>query len=335
MKQNFALPIFLSIIVLFVFSYNNALAFSGAGAGTEEDPYVITICAELAEIDDDLSSYYVLGNDVDCDGVDFQPIGTYDTNPFTGTLDGQDFSIQNLVIDQTGVENVGLFSYIDGGVVKNLTLESGSVTSDSNYVGGIAAYVDGGVSLVNVTSNLTINIGSEETPAGDAYYIGGLIGYSNDVLNLINSNFGGDLNIYSTGEASLIGGLVGFMVSNVTIENSNVLGDILVTSTTSNVAYIGGLLGDVEGGLSISDSEFIGSLNLTGENTVSSVGGLAGYVSTNATINASSVEGDVYLSSGTFYVQEFGGLVAHVGATLNINDSHYLGGGWLDRVRPQ
>ncbi len=47
----------------------SAIAFSGSGFGTEENPYVITDVYQLQEMQDDLDAYYVLANDIDASGT--------------------------------------------------------------------------------------------------------------------------------------------------------------------------------------------------------------------------------------------------------------------------
>jgi len=94
-------------------------------ANFEEDPEVIYDWKDLHEIRDDLEGYYILGNDLDEDteyydeyaseeaneGKGWQPIGT-----FTGTFDGQNYTIRGLYINRPGTtEDVGLFRSVDGG----------------------------------------------------------------------------------------------------------------------------------------------------------------------------------------------------------------------------
>ena len=47
-----------------------------------------------------LGGKYHLIDDIDMTGVDWTPLGNYDS-PFTGTLDGQGYVIKNLNIDTT------------------------------------------------------------------------------------------------------------------------------------------------------------------------------------------------------------------------------------------
>ena len=89
----------LGLVIAAVFTVltvcGSAFAFSGAGSGTEADPYLITDVYELQEMSDDLTAYYVLGNDIDASvtsswngNAGFEPIGT-----FTGIFDGQGHTI--------------------------------------------------------------------------------------------------------------------------------------------------------------------------------------------------------------------------------------------------
>ena len=88
-------------------------SFSGKGEGTSENPYVITSPNELDEIRNNLSGYYILGNDIDLSSIsEWTPIGT-EEEPFKGTLDGQGYSINNLTITSDNLDVVGLFGYCD------------------------------------------------------------------------------------------------------------------------------------------------------------------------------------------------------------------------------
>jgi len=137
------------VLAGFVSIVKPAMAFSGSGSGTEEDPYVITTVEQLQEMKDNLTAYYELGNDIDAsatsgwnDGAGFEPIGT-ENAPFTGSLDGQGYKIENLFINRA-TNYIGLFGYVgSGGVVKNVGLENVNVTG-SVVVGGLVGHNWGG-----------------------------------------------------------------------------------------------------------------------------------------------------------------------------------------------
>lgn len=88
---------------------------------------VLYTVEDLDIVRNNLSGDYVLGNDIDLNGVEWTPIGTND-NPFTGTFDGNGYEIKNIkyVYDKhlrrVGQDplSVGLFSVLKGATVKDL-----------------------------------------------------------------------------------------------------------------------------------------------------------------------------------------------------------------------
>ena len=84
--------------------------------------------------------------DIDLGGHEFPGIGADINYYFGGTYDGQGYSIKNFTInrpDSTTGNYAGVFNYIRGATVKNLTVNDATITGYSN-VGGIAGYVYGG-----------------------------------------------------------------------------------------------------------------------------------------------------------------------------------------------
>lgn len=65
-------------------------AFSGMGSGTQDDPYIITTQAQLAELNAG-TGYYKLGNDIPI--TSWSTICTTQATAFQGTLDGNGYSI--------------------------------------------------------------------------------------------------------------------------------------------------------------------------------------------------------------------------------------------------
>ena len=89
-------------------------AFSGSGSGTVGSPYVITNVTQLQEIENNLTAYYELGNDIDASatsgwngGLGFDPVGSSGT-PFIGSLDGKGFKVSGLVIVRNADSFIGL-----------------------------------------------------------------------------------------------------------------------------------------------------------------------------------------------------------------------------------
>ncbi len=130
------------------------------GTGTKEDPYRIATGAQLAWFGQYISlyndgpafadQYVALTADINLRNLPFDPIGYSSSegysNWFTGWFDGQGHTISGLNINNSDSNSVGLFSSValrsegEAGVV-NLNV-IGSVTSDSQYVGGIVGRME-------------------------------------------------------------------------------------------------------------------------------------------------------------------------------------------------
>lgn len=73
----------------------------------------------------------LLDSDIDLNGIDFEPIGKYESTNFNGVFDGQGHTISNLIIDKPLVY-VGLFSFSNGMTLKNIVLD-GSCSVKNSY----------------------------------------------------------------------------------------------------------------------------------------------------------------------------------------------------------
>ena len=87
------------------------------------------------------------------------PIGTI-SNVFAATFDGNNNNLSGLNISVAG-NNVGLFGYISGATIKNLTV-NGSVKG-SQYVGGVVGYALNST-IENVTNNASISSTYKDAP---------------------------------------------------------------------------------------------------------------------------------------------------------------------------
>ena len=87
------------------------------------------------------------------------PIGTI-SNIFAATFDGNNNNLSGLNISVAG-NNVGLFGYISGATIKNLTV-NGSVKGSSN-VGGVVGYALNST-IENVTNNASISSTYKDAP---------------------------------------------------------------------------------------------------------------------------------------------------------------------------
>ncbi len=247
-----------------------ANAFSAYGAGTSGNPYRISTCAQLQEINNDLDAYYVLVSNINCNGYSFTHLGTYGGTTFTGSLDGRNHRITNLNPD-----DYGLFGAIgSGAIVKNITL-TGSLTG--SWVGSFAAYA-AGAALTNLHSSMTV------TSTGS--YSGGLVGEITGPTTLSESSFTGTLN---TGP-SYNGGLVG-RVSNPT---STVFNSYTAATINGAGPYMGGIVGALFDG-NVSEVYSNSAIEAGGN---SYVGGISG--ATQKTV-ANSFSTSTFTNTGTYY----------------------------------
>jgi len=167
-----------------------------------------------------LGANYKMVDDIDLGNNSFNnwtdPIGPSDTNPFTGTFDGNGFKISHLKIDNSG-NNQGLFGYIGvGGTVKNLGLEGVEINVNGDKIGSIAGYNKGEILNCYVTGmiNGTDAVGGvagESTGAIRRCYseaivigfrnLGGIVG-----ANQVEGSLIGKVeNCYTTGDIEFIG----------------------------------------------------------------------------------------------------------------------------------
>ena len=211
-----ALTSFSLISSLFIPSF--AFAYSGYGVGTQSNPYLISSCQQLQEMDQNLSGYYVLVSNIDCTGIGFATIAT--ASAFSGTLDGQNHTILNLNIVSYG----SMIAIVNSATIKNINLKGGTSTCVS-YCGSLVG---------EATDSILSNLHSSMTVTGAGVYSGGLVGSMRGSTSLSQSSFSGEF----TGD-DYSAGLVGVMWDAGTSVN-----DSFVTGTIHAIqSYVGTIVG--------------------------------------------------------------------------------------------
>ena len=136
--------------------------------------YISSVSA-LKKMAKNPAGHYKLKKDLNLKGKTWTSIGTTD-QPFTGVFDGGGHTIKNLSIPQEG-DYHGLFGYIKGGTIKNLTI-TGKIKGGT-YVGAFAGQIEDGqiVNCVNKAKIYGVN------------QVGGLVGRisRSTVLNCQNN----------------------------------------------------------------------------------------------------------------------------------------------------
>ena len=294
----------------------NIYGFSGSGAGTPIDPFEITTCTQLQEMNNNLSASYELVNPINCSGFDygdgfgFKPIGNCtgscfsndDENVFNGTLEGNNHYISDIFINRSSLDAVGIIAYLEDSMVQNLNIENMLIYGDQ-YIGSLA-----GISYYSSISNLYV---SNITINGTTD-IGGLVGVFG-TGNLDNSQTS-EINIRGT---QYLGAAVGFSGWQGNIYSLNSQGTI---SGTSDIGGLIGYLGD--GNLTNSYSEI--NISASSDN----IGGLIGY-SLTSTISNSYAIGEIF-SGFPNYIS--GGLVGNFESSALSNSYSNVNVSGDDRV---
>jgi filamentous hemagglutinin family protein len=254
----------------------------GGGDGTDT-PYLITDVYGLQGIASPsgnlLADNFMMTQTIDASpsfnwnsGQGFMPIGN-GSSVFSGSLNGQGFSINDLGINQAFANYIGLFGETaTGATISNLSLGGGEVTGGSDV--GALVGVNNGATISNVSSNTTV-MGDETTNGNDT---GGIVGdnMSGTLSNLNNSG-------HVTGGAN-VGGITGY-------NNGSITGAVNTGQVTGEQSTVGGVVGFADNSSSVNNSWNTGTVTGVGVN----VGGLVGYNASGTvetSYNAGAVTGD-------------------------------------------
>ena len=256
------------------------------GAGTEGDPYQVATAEELDNVRDFLGSYFIQISDIDLGGNDPEgdfynggngwiPIGNT-TDKFTGSYNGQGFSISGLYINRTGTpgSNSGLFGVINNASITNLTIESAQITGGQNS----------GVLVGQAESSEISDISVSGTVSGNSS-VGGLAGRATSGSEFNEIEVNGTI----TGLSSA-GGIAGSLVAS-NISSASV--HVTVQTTGINNQIAGGIAGIIQTGSVIESSSAAGTVS--GRNII---GGVAGSME-NSTVRDTYSLSDVIATSST------------------------------------
>ena len=144
----------------------------------------------------------MLTADIDLDGIAWTPIGNVN-NKYSGTFDGQGYSITNFNYTATGDYN-GLFGYINNSIVKNFSIR-GTLTSTFSKNGVVGA-ADGASVVSGIHSALTINVSNCKAHTGGI--VGGDGGNVAHTLLVENCEYSGILTHSGTGDCQA--GILGY-----------------------------------------------------------------------------------------------------------------------------
>ena len=168
-----------------------------SGSGTPADPYQIALDSDYSKFvtkvsGGEASASYIVTSDIDASGV------AEITTPFTGTFDGNGYTISNL--------GHALFNTVSGGTVKNVILDAVGISSGTN-VGAIANEVIG----TSANKASIYNCGVLSGSVSGSEYVGSIVGKLGE--STVDNCYARVINCYSyatIGGGSSVGGIVGY-----------------------------------------------------------------------------------------------------------------------------
>lgn len=188
----------------------------------------------VAEGTDFTGTTIKLDRDLDLMNLNFAPIGSWDT-PFSGTFDGQNYTIYNLYINEPTKEEVGLFGTAMSATIKGINVHNVNILGYSQ-IGTIAGlpYTGCTISDCHVTGNVEI--------VAEYAYAGGIVGYGYvDVDNC--SVIADGTGTITAKERNAVGGIAAWLledvssITNCTVKNLNMTGWANIGGLTGFVHY--------------------------------------------------------------------------------------------------
>ena len=209
-------------------------------------------------------------------GAGFSPIGNSTTN-FTGSYDGQGFTLSNLYINRPSEDYIGFFGVVTGGTISNTNL-----TSISIY----GKYVTGGLVGDSEVGSLIQNCYTSGSIVSGSSAVGGLIGRCDHTVTSSGSTC--DVTVISDGLWDYernFGGFVGWAAEEAIISQCYSTGDV------TGWDNVGGFAGQTCG--TITNCYTMGNATRnTGSST--DVAAFAGALYGGGTISNSYCTGDVF-----------------------------------------
>ena len=269
--------------------------YSNTQGETRNHNYVNGVCSNCGEWEEakDVDGYYEIHNqgqlrwfadqvnnhnqpninalltaNITMDGTEWTPIGT-DTISFTGTFEGQGYTISGLTCTDTNKDHVGLVGYADGATIQDVTVQ-GSSFNGHIYIGAVCGSIKGGT--IKNCHAVGTTIGDSDRD-DDSQYWGGIVGYmtgNNVVTDCTNSG--------TVSGCWYLGGIAGFAGTNTTVQRCFNSGAV-----TGRNANFGGIVGQTYYA-TVQDCGNTGAVSGFTSSSGSRYGGIVGQDFANSTI---------------------------------------------------
>ncbi|MEO0334858.1 MAG: GLUG motif-containing protein [Pseudomonadota bacterium] len=244
---------------------------------------------------------FELHNDLDFAGGSFTPQGNT-SGGFTGTFEGNEFTISEFLINNPSTSNQGLFREVTGATFQNIFFYGITIRGFEN-IGILAGLVEEGADVF-VDNVHAVNTTLEGNDTGSDGFLGTIFGDTDaGTYNLTIQNVSTE-NILIESDKHDQAGIIGFIN---TIDGTVLIDQVQVVGGEINGRErVGGIVGGMSNDLdpvNVTISRALNSANINGSNNY--IGGIVGYA--NATIQNVANSGTVTRTGGN----NVGGLVGY------------------------
>lgn len=260
-------------------TYNLDIDNIGQGSGTESDPYIVTSCDHISQVEYTDANYYQQIEDLNCGNTERMI-----EQSFSDVYDGQQHEIKNVEMDYDGEDkdNLGLFQSLSGGTVANLTLNNFYLHGYDD-VGTVAGYSSQGTLIQSVRINNSI------VKVNNAY-AGGLVGYWDggdlDGFKVENTDVG------TSADSVFTGGVMGTWRDSgdtTTVKNGIIRGGTNIYGSGTGV--ITGRENEVDGNGHIAEEIYIAEVPNIDDNDEPLFGGYEDPSTTGVYVDTDTIDG--------------------------------------------
>ncbi len=265
---------------------------------------------------------------------EWTPIGKYtnsnDNAPYTGTFDGQGHSIKGLYVNSASDAYVGLFGFLEGAAVRNLTVDG--YVQGCDVVSGIAGGTRANSTIENCRNDCHVVSEFVTDSKSSFLYTGGIVGLARDttIAGCANTGVVEARGSYSNSYASDVAGIVGVLNGNVIVKNCYNTGEIKVTCDKLKEGTAGGIAGsNTSARNTVSDCYNLGAVtvkyNGNSDTYTARVGGIMGYIPAygNTTVSNCYSVGTLTSTTGTG-TSYIGGVVGSNAYNNTVENCYYL-----------
>lgn len=191
--------------------------------------------------------------DIDCSTIKSED---WTPNQFSGVFDGNEKTIDNLVIEKAGP--AAFFSKLQDATVTDLTFGAGcSFTATANweaagtkiYAASLAADVTGTTALTNVVNRGAVKTSADATGGATGNYVGGICAYYRATGAVSGCQNHGEISFPAVPAGNVhCGGLIGYLETGAAVNNCTNHGHVLFNGTNSanKGLHLGGIVAEAK-----------------------------------------------------------------------------------------